>query len=132
MSEQKKSGLSLQQFHKIKEGIDDGHPYQFTVVTDSMAPLIQPPEQIIVVKHPESSYQKFDVIVFFEKERLVCHYISHINHLPSPEGEQVYITRGLKNTGTDYPVSKSMILGLVVSHRLSWLQKIKEAFRKEK
>lgn len=89
---------------------------KFRVATDSMEPVILTTSNVNVTPIT-APLEVFDIIVFWDGSRLMCHYVWHINSLPSSSGEKVFVTRGLR-TGEDFPINEADILGIVTSHCL--------------
>lgn len=112
--------LSKENFDKLK-----AFPvFRGKVVTGSMIPVINIGEEI-VVKIGEQNLKRFDIIVIYMNERLVCHFLWQKNTLVKP---LLYQTRNMSG-GKDYPVTEDEYLGKVISHRLSWWQKAKFLWR---
>lgn len=89
----------------------------FNVVSGSMEPIIKTGEKIIV-QNFESEPSEFDIVVFFQRGILICHYIWHVNQMRSKEGHLIYVTRGLHGR-EDLPIEADQVLGRVTSHRIS-------------
>ena len=92
--------------------------YKFTVVTGSMAPLI--PVGATVVVESAGTPSKGDIIVFWQADKLICHILWHENRLMQDGGEKVYVTRPLTGQHLDISIRSQQILGVVISHTLSW------------
>lgn len=96
------------------------------IVSDSMSPFIKVGDEI-KISTPESlnrPLSRFDLIVFTQSNKLMCHYVwrknKHFNK------GKVLATRSLKNPREDdYPVSQEHILGVVVGKKLSWWRRLK-------
>lgn len=93
------------------------------VITDSMVPVIQVGEDIIV-DVGEKSLKRFDIVVIYADGKLICHYLWNINSIISPF---VIQTRNMKG-GYDFPVKEEDYLGKVVSHRIPFWRKVKITF----
>lgn len=115
----KKSPISFEEFEKLKSALQAGAPLSFVIYSDSMEPILKAGDRVSVV--PISRPLKiFDLIVFFQENDLVCHLFikkSLLNHS--------LITTSFKYRKFDYPVKEDHLLGVVDSHRLSFLQKLK-------
>jgi hypothetical protein len=83
------------------------------IVTGSMVPVIGIGENI-VVEVGTQELSRFDIIVFYQGEKLVCHYLWRLNRRVEPILMQ---TRSLSG-GRDYPIGIQDYLGKVISHRL--------------
>lgn len=84
------------------------------IVTGSMIPVIKIGESIVVEVLSEN-LKRFDIIVFRQNNKLVCHYVWNINRIVTPRLIQ---TRNLQG-GYDYPISPEDYFGKVISHHLS-------------
>lgn len=93
------------------------------VITDSMEPVIHPGDEI-TVSVGEKNLKRFDIIVFYQDEKLTCHYLWQKNKIIHPILLQ---TRNMKKEN-DLPVPESDYLGKVTSHRLSFFQRLKLFF----
>lgn len=94
------------------------------VVTDSMEPLIMVGDKIIV-EVGNQELKRFDIVVFFQNGKLICHYLWAKNVIIQPI---LFQTRSLKYVKKDFPVAMEDYLGKVVSHRLPKLEKLKIIF----
>jgi hypothetical protein len=99
---------------------------RFTAASGSMEPLIMTGSQIEV--GPIDSFddlRTFDILLFWNGERLICHYLWHINTLTNPDGERTVVTRPLASyQGEDLPVPTGHILGRIISHKISFWRKL--------
>ena len=117
-------GIKFGTFKKLQAKLRHESYLIFRVTTGSMLPLIPIGGQIRVV--PLFGLPKrFDILVFWDGNLLICHYFWHLNQYPSDQGEPILVTRPLKG-GEDIPFSVNRVLGIVTSHRLcpvrrSWL-----------
>ena len=91
------------------------------IITGSMVPLL-PIGTKIVVANNHQDLKRFDIIVFFQDGKLICHFLWHMNKTVKPILLQ---TRNLFNLGHDYPIKEEVYLGKVVSHRL----RLRDKFR---
>ena len=100
---------------------------ELQVISGSMEPVIMTNEKIIAVRLEKHSttLKPFDIIVFWDGNRLICHYIWHINRLIRSNGVQVYVTRPYAGKGEDLPLTEAQVLGLVTSHRISSFGRLK-------
>lgn len=110
--------ISDKAFNRFREILESGEKLALRVASGSMRPLIQTGEVIFLEK--TDLPRVFDIIVFRQKSKLICHFIKQMNTSPDSNGERVYITGGLADLNLeDMPVPQSEILGIVVSHSLS-------------
>ena len=84
------------------------------IVSGSMEPVIKIGEEILVVVKAKD-IKKFDIIVFKQNNKLICHYLWSINKMIDPKLMQ---TRSLLG-GKDFPIREEDYIGKVVSHKLS-------------
>ncbi len=97
--------------------------FKSKVVSDSMVPIIEIGDEVIIdVGNME--IKRFDIIVIYQDERLVCHYLWRLNRYLKPILLQ---TRNMSGK-MDFPVNTEDYLGKVMSHRLSFWQKLRIIF----
>jgi signal peptidase I len=103
---------------EIFEGLKRQKMYKFKVITPSMEPIIKVGDNI-VVDILAKDIRRFDIIVFKEEGRLICHYLWSMNKLFEPIMLQTRSMLGEK----DYPIKYEDYLGKVISQRLSlWVR----------
>jgi hypothetical protein len=88
------------------------------VVTGSMVPLIPVGTKIVV--DPLATPVRWDVVVYWDGTRLICHVLWHINRLVSANGATTNVTAPLLGHGVDLVVTAENMLGVVVGRRLTW------------
>ncbi len=93
-----------------------------------MAPLIRIGDEIVIEPIAKlSSLAKFDIVVFWDGEKPVCHYV--LGHSSfAVEGEPTLLTMGLASAELDRPVRESLILGRV-GLQMPLYYKIRETYR---
>ena len=108
------------EFELLKLKIRHG-PLSIRIISDSMAPLFN--AQDTVDAHlPPRQLNPFDLLVFYERQRLVCHFVWK----DQQEFDGTVLTRSLKNPYVnDLPHTSSDILGWVPSKNISFLCKYK-------
>lgn len=111
--------ISREQFESLKTL----SLYKSKVVSGSMLPIIQIGEEVII-DIGNMEIKRFDIIVFYLDGKLVCHYLWHLNRFLKPILLQ---TRNMSGR-MDFPVKIEDYLGKVMSHRLSFWQKLKIIF----
>lgn len=94
--------------------------FQGRIVSDSMEPLIKRGDEISVEVGTQH-LERFDIIVFLQDNKLICHYVWSVNKIVTPLLFQTRSLKGLK----DHPVPLENYLGKVISHRMSFWMKIK-------
>ncbi|MFY7992637.1 MAG: S26 family signal peptidase [Bacteriovoracaceae bacterium] len=95
--------------------------FKGTIVSGSMMPLM-PIGTPIVVAVGDQTIKRFDIIVFYNENKLVCHFLWNINRIVTPKLLQ---SRNLVNFGVDFPISMDDYLGKVVSHKLRLRDKLR-------
>jgi signal peptidase I len=105
---------------KIKANILSFPLFKGTVVTGSMIPVIKIGEKI-VVEVKARNIKRFDIIVFVQNKKLICHYLWNMNRFIEPRLMQ---TRNIGG-GKDYPIGEDDYIGKVISHKLSFFRKLK-------
>ena len=105
---------------KIKADILALPVFKGKIVTGSMLPVIQIGEKIIV-EVKARNIKRFDIIVFVQDKKLICHYLWNINRFIEPLLMQTRSLGGRK----DYPIGEADYIGKVVSHKLSFFRKLK-------
>lgn len=108
--------VTREQFEKFKE-----LPlFKGKIISDSMVPVIGINEDV-VIDVGQKKLKRFDIIVIWVDGKLVCHYLWRINKIVKPLLLQTRNMRG----EMDYPVKEEDYLGKVVSHKISFWQKLK-------
>ncbi len=110
---------SREQFEQLKKL----SLFKSKVISDSMKPIIQIGDEV-VIDVGNMDIKRFDIIVIYDNEKIVCHYLWKMNRYLKPILIQ---TRNMAGR-LDYPVALEDYLGKVVSHRLSLWQKVKIIF----
>jgi hypothetical protein len=96
---------------------------KFIVVTPSLEPVVMVGEYVTVdMTSPPS---RWDIIVWWDGQKLICHVLWHVNRLVTLDGETVYITCPLKGSRLDLSVPASQLLGKVTNFKLSWLWRVR-------
>lgn len=70
--------MSFEDFLQYKNKINSEKQLRVKIISPSMEPLIRVDQKLTVHK-VETQLKPFDIIIFFQKDRLICHYIWHIN-----------------------------------------------------
>lgn len=96
---------------------------KFVVVTPSMEPVVMVGDHVTV--DMTSPINRWDIVVWWDGEKLICHVLWHINRLVTLDGEVVYITCALKGSRLDLSVPASQLLGKVTNFKLSWLWRVR-------
>jgi len=114
--------ITWPEFLELKKCRDEFSTH--TVVTGSMEPIIKIGDRIIV-DLKNKKFKVHDIIVFWMNGILICHTLIHINQIISDQQQIVYLTAPYYKKGVDLPIKEAQILGIVISHRLSWWSKLK-------
>lgn len=109
--------LKREEFEQLKK-LDI---FRGNIVSDSMVPKIKIGDKI-VVDVGNLNLQRFDIIVFYSQEKLMCHYLWAMNRKVEPI---LFQARSLKYGQKDHPIGFEDYLGKVISHHLSTWDKIK-------
>lgn len=98
---------------------------KYKVISDSMIPLIPVGAEILITPVKDASILKrFDILVFKVEDKLICHYLWHVNKV-FDQGK--IVTRNLKDGGCDIPFEFNKVHGRVTNFRLSGWHKFKIA-----
>ena len=90
------------------------------VISDSMEPILKPQEKITIEVNA-TELKRFDLVVIYLNQKLVCHYLWRINKIVAPILLQ---TRSMTGQ-SDIPVPVTDCLGKVVSHRLNFWMRLR-------
>ncbi len=110
-------GLKREEFEKLKKM----EIFRGNIVSDSMVPKINIGDKI-VVDVGNLNLQRFDIIVFYGQDKLMCHYLWSMNRKVEPI---LFQARSLKYGDKDLPIGFDDYLGKVISHKLSTWDKIR-------
>ncbi len=108
---------------KLKEEIISRPFFRGKIITGSMIPVINIGEEI-TVEVKAKNLKRFDIIVFMQDDILICHYLWNINRFIEPLLLQ---TRNISG-GRDYPIKEEDYIGKVLSHRMSFIRKLRIIF----
>lgn len=94
---------------------------KFKVVSDSMSPLIPVGTEVYIRKFEMNDVLKrFDILLFKQGDRLICHYFWHENKVFD---KGLINTRCIRYGGQDNPFSRSQIIGVVTNFKIGcWLR----------
>ncbi len=93
------------------------------IVSDSMTPILNMGDKILI-EVGNLKLNRFDIIVIYVDGKLVCHYLWKMNSFVRPILMQ---TRNMRKQ-LDFPITIEDYLGRVVSHKLTFWQKVKLMF----
>lgn len=118
----KKTVQNLDTIAELKSAIRV-RPVSIRIVTGSMEPVLKVGATYVLVRHHFDKLKRFDLIVFWNGEVPVAHYVWHIN---KEFGQGQVVTRSLQSPDReDLPVGDDMILGRLDDVRLSFWFRIK-------
>lgn len=110
--------LTPKQFEELKRTLNSEGQLAFEFRGQSMLPVIKP-GSLVTIENPKQ-FEKFDIVVFFFRDKLICHYVWHKNSLNT----ESFVTRGL-NSGEDVPVTMDRALGRVTNYKIGFLRRLK-------
>ncbi len=112
--------ISRIDFEVFKNSLQQKGELPIKIVSDSMTPLLQVSETLSVLPIP-SKLETFDLVVFYQQERLNCHFLWR----DQKDFNNSIVTRSLKNpTSEDAPVTYDCILGIVPGKKISFFTKL--------
>ncbi len=109
---------------KIKEQLLSQPFFKGKIMTGSMIPVININDEILV-EVKANNLKRFDIIVFYQNGRLICHYLWSMNKFVQPLLMQTRSLDGAK----DFPIPEEDYIGKVLSHRLSFWRRLKILFK---
>ena len=122
--ENKIDRISQKDFFKIKNFLQKKESMSFTLVGDSMEPLMKS-ETLIVVEYIDApaSLNLFDIVVFFDctKKQLICHYFLKHNII----NDHINTCSINPPAGRDIPFPPRFLLGRVKNFKINFLLKVK-------
>lgn len=124
--------LSWDKFISLKTLLTKEKVISIPLVGVSMNPLIKEGDILkIEFLNSVQSLKRFDIIVFWQHEHLICHYFWRVNnffHQKNNDGieKKILATRPLNPLkGYDQPITEEHILGIVKNFQISWMLKFK-------
>jgi hypothetical protein len=125
VSEPLSKALSWEHFCLFKAFLREKGLVQLKISGVSMLPLLKDEEVIEV--HPLSDLsvlKKFDVIVFWQENLLICHYFWRKNSYFYTDDNHIFLTRPLNPLNAyDIPIKDEQILGVVKNVKMNcWLK----------
>lgn len=99
------------------------------LMSGSMEPLLPVGEEVLIRKVSADELKRYDMIVFKQHGKLICHFVWDRNRFQDPGEEPTWLTRSIQSLNMDLPVKESEILGKVVSHRIGWGLRVKVNLR---
>jgi hypothetical protein len=111
------------EFERLKSLLALKGELKLRVASDSMHPVLRISQIITVRPCHSNSLKKFDIIVFWEQGKMVCHLL-WARQKNKMNNESLYITKSLKSPlDHDIPIVEKLILGKV-ENKLSLMRRI--------
>lgn len=83
---------------------------ELRIASNSMEPVLKKDDLITVTETKKSSLKKFDIIVFWQNNQIICHFLWSIQTTRS--GEELFISKSLKKPKEiDDPIKEGLLLG---------------------
>ena len=113
--------MDKKDFESLKKQLQETGALPIKIASDSMVPLLKVSEALVVMPI-EKKVKMFDLIVFYQSERLNCHFVWR----DQTDFNNCYVTRSLKEPRhDDPPVPTDCVLGTIPGKNLSILNKLK-------
>ncbi len=113
--------MDIKEFENRKRDLKKFKLMKINITSGSMEPVIKTGESAALVP-VEGPLKPFDIIVFWNEGTLTCHFVWHINRSLNELNEKTIVTRSMA-LYEDLPFPENLILGKVVSHKISWGRK---------
>ena len=104
-------------FEKLRE-LERYGRIDVRIVSGSMEPVIMTGETVGVEKL-EGTPKMFDILVFYQNDKFICHYFWKKNAHFDNAGRN-YVTRPLYSRGFDIPFARRQLLGRVATRRIGF------------
>ena len=92
------------------------------IISDSMQPIIKIGDEIEIQPIKFNELKRFDIILFYNAHKPVCHFFWCINGINKNE----FLTRSLKQPKfNDLPTPKNSLVGKVTNFKISLYYRIK-------
>ena len=132
MGRSEKMEIGPEEFKNLKRDLALKGRLVFELQGKSMAPLMKEGDSV-TVEHLGSykHLQLFDIIVFFDGKRLICHYFWKRSVFEDEKGRRPIMTRPLNPLrGKDTPFNEECILGIVLNYKIGLWMKLRIIVRK--
>lgn len=118
--------VSKSDFEKLKSKLQAEKRMGVRVVTGSMEPVIRVDDELTIeeIKGPQECLKLFDIIVYWNGSKFICHYVWSVNRNTHSKGERWVVTRSLISAREDFPVLESDILGRVTDRQIPFMRKL--------
>ncbi len=111
--------ITIEEYLIIKKKFKD--TLKVRIISNSMEPFIHTGEEILIQKFDPQSFKSYMPIVFWEKDRLICHFF--IKKILK-DNKIYYVSKSLSNKYYDELISEEFILGEVIEPKVSIMRKI--------
>ncbi|MCO4755745.1 MAG: S24/S26 family peptidase [Bacteriovoracaceae bacterium] len=101
--------VTKSKFLEIKSNLN--RPTPVTILTGSMSPFIKPGDQVWIRPFDPNTLKKFDTIVFWSEDKLICHFFYKKEKI---EGNWFYFAKALNSKRLDHPFAEDEILGIAI------------------
>ena len=108
--------MTPSEFQSLRNDLNSIGGLKLILGGQSMAPAIKDRETVSFVPVDARRLRKFDIVAFYDRHSLVCHYVSEITN-------EHCVCKSLQFPGEDCVPFESL-LGRVSSHRLTWWRKL--------
>src|SRR5262245_43077505 len=88
----RESKVGTEEFGSLREALSRDGVLRCTVATGCMSPLIKAGDSIDIAPFKRDP-EVFDIVVFWDGSRMVCHFIWHRNYLSAADGQELFVTR---------------------------------------
>lgn len=119
-------------FLELKSYLSHSQKLNAKVISGSMEPVIMTGDFVEVEAVRVETLKRFDIILYWDGEKLICHYVWHLNRIPGAAGERVILTKKMGKGNPDFPVSEYKILGRITNFSISWARKWLELWKRGK
>lgn len=117
------SPIEEQDFYFLQRRLEHDNRLRCQVISGSMEPVIKTGEPIEVIPIREP-LKTFDIIVFHQKDQLICHMVVKDQNLLFENRDSSVLTSAYRFQAYDLPVRMTRVLGRVTSHRVSLWRRI--------
>ena len=113
-------------FQSIKKIIKKNDSISIKIISDSMQPSLNI-NDIINIKYiniNEYTFNRFDILLFWDSNFLMCHYFWSYNNLFNNNGSKSINTRSIKEIYSNgIPISPSQVIGIATNCKIStWIK----------
>lgn len=104
--------MDLVKFRALKMRLQREGRLELRVASTSMQPVIWKDQSVVTEEANPIELKKFDVIVFWQQQKIFCHLLWHIQK--DANNKNVFITKSLENPREiDMPLKEELLLGKV-------------------